>query len=192
MAFTNACDIRYSGPSGAAAQLLRRRRMDFQPLEKQLAAPSLLVTDYTKMESPAVVWAAFQALDDFEVRKKPSKCFMWRATQNSERTGRRVPRTSASASATSVMGEVTDGRVSNRARANSCALHLSSTHTLFFLSCLLAFFLWVAHCTYRAHTLFLLAFFRWRTVAFLPPKTMSLNSGEQWRPASGRRLGIRA
>jgi hypothetical protein len=49
--------------------------MDFQPLEKQLAAPSLLVTDYTKMESPAVVWAAFQALDDFEVRKKTKQMF---------------------------------------------------------------------------------------------------------------------
>lgn len=144
----------YVGPSGTAVQQLRRRRMDFQPLEKQLATPTLLITgnlnvsrslvalwshadhfislvhrqdlwgiplpsypdcfhstvrprppmrthslrhlhaianssivnstttfikinrshalctviDYTKMDHPAIVWAAFQALHDFEVQ----------------------------------------------------------------------------------------------------------------------------
>lgn len=56
----------YTGPSGRACQLVRRRRMEFQSLEEQIATPTLLTTDYAKFESPGLTFAAFLALHDFE------------------------------------------------------------------------------------------------------------------------------
>jgi hypothetical protein len=56
----------FVGPSGLACQLVRKRRMDFQSLEEQIAAPAILTTDFAKFESPAITFAAFLALHDFE------------------------------------------------------------------------------------------------------------------------------
>jgi len=56
----------YEGPSGVACQLVRKRKMDFQSLEDQIKAPTLLTTDFAKFENPGLIFAAFLALHDFE------------------------------------------------------------------------------------------------------------------------------